>query len=231
MTTDTKRGGRANQAMTAKVLETYGTSCWLKLPGCTRVATTKDHVIPYNLGGANSLENYRPACKHCNSTRGKRIISGYGARIKVIIGPPAAGKTTYVQQHAKPGDVSIDLDAIARALMPNPPASTHVYPDYVRSIAIAARKAAIVRASRQASGATIWIIHAIPHPDTLAEYRALHYEIITIDPGRTVVEQRAKAQRPGFMLPHVGRWYATYGIAPPSIPVDAAVSPSSGRDW
>lgn len=228
---DTKRGGRASQTMTARVLTEYGTDCWLRLPGCTRIATTKDHVIPHNLGGANTLDNYRPACKTCNSKRGKRIISGYGARIVVVIGPPAAGKTTWVRNTAKPGDVVIDLDAIARALMPHPPEQTHTYPDYVRDIAIGARKAAIVRATRKAIGATVYIIHALPHPDTLAEYRALRYKIVTIDPGRTTVEARAHAERPAFMLPHVARWYATYGTMPPTTP-EATDRPSApAADW
>jgi AAA domain len=35
-------------------------------------------------------------------------------RVKLICGPPAAGKSTYVQAHAQPGDIVIDLDLIAR---------------------------------------------------------------------------------------------------------------------
>ena len=35
-------------------------------------------------------------------------------RVKMVCGPPAAGKTTYVRKHAAPGDIVIDLDLIAR---------------------------------------------------------------------------------------------------------------------
>lgn len=217
--------------MTALVLETYGDACWLRLPGCSRLATTKDHVIPYDLGGTNSLDNYRPACKSCNSKRGKRIVSGHGARIVVVIGPPAAGKTTYVREHAKPADVVIDLDTIARAFMPAPPDRTHTYPEHIRHIAIGARKAAIVRATRMALGATVYIIHSIPHPDTLAEYRALRYQIITIDPGRDIVETRARAERPTFMHQAIGRWYSMYGTTPPTTPHTAPDPSTPNSDW
>lgn len=36
--------------------------------------------------------------------------------LTVVIGPPAAGKTTYVLAHARPGDIVVDLDRLANAL-------------------------------------------------------------------------------------------------------------------
>lgn len=233
-----KRGGRASSGLTALVLATYGNACHLRMPGCLNVATTKDHLIPWSLGGPDTLENLRPSCKRCNSKRQNRVLSGYGATIKVLIGPPAAGKTTYIQQHATPADVVIDLDAIARALMPVQQESTHVYPDYVRSVAIGARAAAIERAVRIANTCTVWIIHAVPHPNQLAEYRALRYEIITIDPGREVVEQRVRTMRPRYVWPIVAKWYAS-GLADTSQPLPSTLEPAlvaassdpSSPDW
>lgn len=205
-----KRGGRASSTLTRRVLELYGTRCHLQMPGCLGVATTKDHLIPYSHGGSDALENLRPACKRCNSKRQDRVLSGYGAVIKVVTGPPAAGKTTHILEHAKPEDIVIDLDAITRALMPAAPEATHVYPEHVRHVGIGARKAAIDRATRIAYRCTVWIIHSVPHPNQLAEYRALRYQIITIDPGRDVVERRAHTTRPRYMWKAVAKWYATY---------------------
>lgn len=204
------RGGRANSRLTQLVIETYGPACWLRLPGCTGVATTKDHVVPHSHGGADDLENLRPACKPCNSKRQNRTIYGYGARVVVVMGPPAAGKTTYIDQHAKPGDVTIDMDRIARALMPIAPEQSHDYPDHVRHMAIAARKAALHRAVRLREKVTVWLIHAIPSPEDLAEYRAYGYQMEVIDPGRSVVEARARTMRPAAMMNHVARWYAQH---------------------
>lgn len=50
--------------------------CSLRLEGCTYWADTADHVIPVD-GGRNKMAfrgPLRPACKHCNSKRGKRAV-------------------------------------------------------------------------------------------------------------------------------------------------------------
>jgi hypothetical protein len=36
-------------------------------------------------------------------------------RVKLVCGPPAAGKTTYVLHNFTPGDIIIDLDVIAQS--------------------------------------------------------------------------------------------------------------------
>ena len=219
--------------MTQLVLETYGHQCWLRLPGCTKIATTKDHVTPLSHGGEDTLENYRPACRHCNSKRQNRVRAGYGASVVVVTGPPAAGKSTYVEQHAKAVDVIIDMDKIARALMGQPPAQSHVYPQHTRHIAMSARKAAIRSATRLREKVTIWLIHWNPSPDEMREYTGLGWQIITIDPGRDVAEARCATMRPSTAPALVARWYADH---PPSRPTAASLSPptapsSSEPDW
>jgi hypothetical protein len=227
------RGGRASVKMTQLVLATYGELCHLRLKGCTVRATTKDHLIPYSHGGEDVLENYRPACKPCNSKRQNRVLTGYGASVVVIIGPPAAGKTTYITEHAKPSDITIDMDAIARALMPHPPAETHVYPEHVRHVAIKTRQAAVHAATRLRERCTVWLIHAIPRPDDLADYKRLGWQVITVDPGRSIVEARARAIRPEIMHAQVTRWYATYGLETAQQLASVATStPDDGEpDW
>jgi hypothetical protein len=165
--------------------------------------------LPWSLGGRDTLANLRPACKRCNSRRQNRVISGIGCTINVLIGPPGSGKSTYVAEHAGPDDVVIDLDAIARALMPVQPTRTHSYPQHVRHVAIGARKAAIDRATRLAFGGVVWLIHSVPSEATMGEYRALRYNVITIDPGREVVEQRVASERPAFVGVAVAKWYAS----------------------
>lgn len=232
-----KRGGRASSRMTELVLETYGYACHLRMPGCLGIATTKDHVVPHAHGGTDDLENFRPACKPCNSKRQDRVMTGYGASVIVVTGPPAAGKSTWVLKHAKPADVMIDMDRIARALMPIEPDTTHDYPDHVRHVAIAARKAAVNRATRLRERCTVWLIHALPTPDDVAEYKALGWRVEVIDPGREVVEQRARTMRPGAMMHHVQRWYAEHpeqqhvdAIADAPAQLDAVLS-STSADW
>ncbi|GAB3135796.1 hypothetical protein GCM10027289_30120 [Tsukamurella serpentis] len=67
-------GGRAAQRLTAQCLAAKGTLCTLRLPGCTRVATTADHIIARKRGGPDELWNLTPACSHCNSSKGARPV-------------------------------------------------------------------------------------------------------------------------------------------------------------
>ena len=70
-------GGRRAQAWSAAVLAAHTgpageqPSCWLQLDGCTRVATTGDHVLPRRDRPdlMYVVANGRPACLSCNSKR------------------------------------------------------------------------------------------------------------------------------------------------------------------
>lgn len=46
--------------------------CEIQRPGCTRMATTVDHILPLSKGGTADLGNLRAACGHCNFGRGNR---------------------------------------------------------------------------------------------------------------------------------------------------------------
>ena len=200
------RGGAKSSKMTKAVIAHYGAECHLRLPGCTYVATTRDHIIPLSAGGTDTIDNCMPACRTCNSRRQDRNLAGTGARIIVVAGPPAGGKTTWIKTHAGLEDITIDLDQIARAFMPNPLDQTHVYPAHIKSLAVAARRAAINKAQRLYTPCRVWLIKALPTAQDLAEWRGNRWPIIVIDPGRPTVEQRL-AQRPPDTLPVVGRWY------------------------
>lgn len=63
--------------------------CSLKLPGCTYWADTADHVLPVD-SGRNKMAfrgPLRPACAHCNSSRGKRNVGPASLR-PVVDEPP-----------------------------------------------------------------------------------------------------------------------------------------------
>lgn len=52
--------------------------CSLRLPGCTGLAETADHVVP-RVDGERVPESQGgrlliPACRHCNSSRGDREL-------------------------------------------------------------------------------------------------------------------------------------------------------------
>lgn len=218
------RGGYENTKLTRAVLDYYGPECWLQLPGCTKRATTKDHVIPVDHGGDDSMENLRPACNNCNGKRQNLAISGTtgGITVVVVLGPPAAGKSSYVREHAKKDDIIIDLDRIASAFMSGDVTDVHGYPPHIRNVAIGARKAAMSRALRTRYPCTVWLIHAVPTREQLQQYARLRYRLVTIDPGRAEVEARVNKVRPRDSHRGVARWYHRYPNGAESVELLAA---------
>lgn len=52
-----------------RVVERDGGVCQLRLEGCTRIATTADHIVPMSLGGSDDEDNLRASCRDCNEAR------------------------------------------------------------------------------------------------------------------------------------------------------------------
>ena len=52
------------------VLDRDAHRCQIGLPGCTKVASHVDHIVPLAEGGARlDPDNLRASCPHCNLTR------------------------------------------------------------------------------------------------------------------------------------------------------------------
>lgn len=126
--------------------------------------------------------------------------------IKVIIGPPCAGKSTHVQEHAAPGDPRLDYDAIAKAL--GSP-TDHDAPQPIRDLAFTARNAVIQAILTDTkSNATAWIIHTQPTDEQLAAYLEADAELLTINPGKDTCLQRAQQDgRPERTTHAINTWY------------------------
>lgn len=132
--------------------------------------------------------------------------------LHVITGPPAAGKSTWVRENARPDDVLIDLDRLASALTVHGE-PTHDHPDHVLRVALDARQAAILRAVRLARTHDVYVIHGQPQRGDLRFYGRHGARVVTVDPGRDVVMERVRADRPPAAADAAERWYAARGRA------------------
>ncbi|MER7063917.1 AAA family ATPase [Streptomyces albidoflavus] len=125
----------------------------------------------------------------------------------VVTGPPAAGKTSWVNEHAQPRDIVIDYDTIAQALA-GPGAPTHDHRHTLHLIARSARRAALDEALRHVDRADVYLIHTQPSERSLARYRKHGARIVTLDPGRDVVLERCRTMRTREAARAAERWYA-----------------------
>lgn len=124
--------------------------------------------------------------------------------ITVVVGPPCAGKSTWIGEQKQPDDVVVDFDRIASALGSQRP---HAAPGAVREVAFAARRAAITRVLGGVE-ADAWIIHTSPWPGQMARYADAGAEIVLLDPGIEECLARAEADgRPEGTADAIRAWY------------------------
>lgn len=118
--------------------------------------------------------------------------------IHVVTGHVCSGKSTFVREHARRGDVVIDLDVIAAALTTED-TPDHDYPQHVAQVAIVARAAAIdeaIRRSRASGGFDVWLIHAYPEDRDWATYRRLGAATYEMEADAQTLRDRAAQARP-----------------------------------
>lgn len=195
------------QRLRLKILERDGYRCQVRGPKCTAKATQADHIIPVADGGSMwDPENLRAACQWCNTWRAQRQKNREGWRradthIVLVMGPPAAGKSTYVQEHAGPADVVVDYDAISRALGPLPEQGhggvRHDMVMQVRGRLLTQLRRGDLPARRA------WIVTCDPRAEAIYP----HHAVVVLDPGKDEVLRRARADRPEHLLPVIEDWY------------------------
>lgn len=145
--------------------------------------------------------------------------------LTIVTGPPAGGKSTWVLEHAQPGDIVVDFDRLAVALT-GEGGVAHDHPAPVMAVARATRTAAIEAAIKQANCTDVYIIHSSPGQRRMAEYQALGAKVVTIDPGKDVVRERCKTERPRRMFAAIDQWYRDRGQA--TTKVDGSTKARSG---
>ena len=142
----------------------------------------------------------------------------------VVTGPPASGKTSWIEAHAKPSDIVIDLDRITVALTGPGAPQWNQHPLHLR-VAHRARYAAMDEAFMHLDKLDVYVIHTQPNAKALAKYKRLKARIVVVDPGRDIVMQRIKAMRSNDMERVATRWYNARHRLP------RQAMPQSSRAW
>lgn len=98
--------------------------------GVIKVGNIVDHIVPKAEGGTDDESNLQTICHPCHVAKtAAESVNGKGGvqfepewlpapaiPVTVVCGPPGSGKSTYVAEHAAPGDLVLDLDVIAAEL-------------------------------------------------------------------------------------------------------------------
>lgn len=124
----------------------------------------------------------------------------------VITGPPCVGKSTWVRERARQGDMVVDLDRLALA-MTSEDTLHHEYPAHIRTAAIQLRKQAVVMAIMWARRGDSYVIHAKPPARALSQYRQAHAVMVELEAPFDVLMARAKAERPPHIWSTLVRWW------------------------
>lgn len=130
--------------------------------------------------------------------------------LTVVTGPPCGGKSTYIQNNAAPGDIVIDMDELAKAMVVGG-SDIHDYSDSVRAVARAARKGAVKQAVivSQGNRLGVWIIHTDPNVEDRYAYRIANAKFVECSPGLQVCLKRLK-ERPLVNQLKVERYIRDY---------------------
>lgn len=124
--------------------------------------------------------------------------------LTVITGPPCAGKSTYLRQHAVPGSITIDFDDLARAL--GSPV-THGHDMAHHWTAVRARDAAIAEAlTWHRRQVPVWIVDTSPPPARLRQYEAAEAGFVRLAAPAAELHRRAAAGRPPEWHDRIDRW-------------------------
>lgn len=172
--------------------------------GLTTPATVPDHIVPLAYGGADVEENIQCLCEDCHAIKTATEGAATGGAsnhpdwlkpsaipLTILCGPPCSGKTTYIAERSKPGDIVIDIDVIARNIDPTyTPWDGKLSTDLLNK-AIRTRNEMLGSLARQ-HRRQAWFIVSAPTSEEREWWRAkLEGDLVLLHPGIDECKRRA----------------------------------------
>lgn len=141
------------------------------------------------------------------------------AALEVVVGPPCAGKSTFVDKRRGPHDLIIDLDRIAAAIgNPDEHVAWNGDPSPYRATARMLRGHLVKELFSSyppaflADAERVWLIDTMPKGWQVRSYRQRGARFHLVDPGETVCVVRAHdAGRDKSVLAQIRGWYDAWG--------------------
>ena len=181
---------------------------------CHSCHSTKTALYDGSFGKAKQAMPWSPKQKCATTDCPNLVDSGWcqdcqqknlaETNITVVAGPPCAGKTTYVQQHMREGDLVVDLDAIAEALGAT---DGHDKPGTLLPFVYAARDAILERMMQPHDVRHVWVIRTAPTNKERRQWWQAN--VIVLETPINVCLERAK-KRPAKYPAIIKAWYDAY---------------------
>lgn len=121
-------------------------------------ADTVHHIVSIKQDWSRRLDpsNLEAICRAChNRLHGRGEGVSQATQVTLVCGPPGSGKTSYVREHARRGDLILDLDAIFMAISGLP---WYDKPEELLPFAAEARDAILRRLERPSNVRRAWVI-------------------------------------------------------------------------
>jgi hypothetical protein len=131
--------------------------------------------------------------------------------VTVLWGPPLSGKSSYIRDRARTGDVVIDMDRIVAAMTVDAPSHFEM-PQPMREPVFNARRAAVDAVFKEAASPdlTAWVIDSGADDARLSEWEAAGADVVRLVMSREDALAEAQRVRPQS-VPQVIAWYAKHG--------------------